>query len=206
MQSYEIINPKIIGEFNTTISNAEDKISAANKAWNNISEHITGNVPTFLFTMQNKETKELVSFQVNETRSSKKYADYSIAEIDTKLNKEQTKKFLGEISRLNKMESEFKKRIQSGGKDKKHKHKQKHSQKRYQKDDDSSTSESSSDDEDDKMLYNKLKMFNHINQPKPIVYYWYTPVIYDVQSFFVPTINAPLTPYVEINLSSAFLG
>jgi len=197
MQSFKIINPTIIGGFNPTVE-AVDENEAATKAWNSISEHITGNVPTFLFTMENTGSRELVSFRVDENRAGK-YADYSITEIETKLTPAQQKKFKAEISRLDKMSNELKKQTkQNGGRKRHHLH-------RHERKDDSSSSSSSSDDDSDN-VYDKLKLFKYINQPKPIVYWWYSPVIYGCKTFYCPTLNAPMTPYIEINLSSAFLG
>lgn len=68
-------------------------------------------------------------------------------------------------------------------------------------DDDSTTTESE--------LYDKIKLIRSINNPQPIVYWWYTPVLYttyNLPSIYIPTFNPPLLPYVEISLSSAWLG
>jgi len=76
-------------------------------------------------------------------------------------------------------------------------------------DDSSSTSESESE-----KLYEKIKLIREINNPQPIVYWWYAPQLYTsytqrLPSIYVPTFRPPLLPYVEINLSnlsSAWLG
>jgi hypothetical protein len=183
MPTFKIVNPKIIGGFDEEIT-AVDKNEAAKQAWARLSEHITGNVPTFVFTIENGDTQELVSFEVNETPTGK-YADYTIEELKVEMTPKQEKEFRAEVARLDRTGKE----LQKGGR--------KH---RYDRDD--SSSSSSSDDS----VYDKLKLFKAINNPKPIVYWWYTPVIYKLDRFYVPTLNAPLTPYVEINLSSAFLG
>lgn len=207
MEKFKIVNPTIIGGFETVIT-AHDKNEAAHKAWQSLSDHITGNVPHFAFTMENIKTHELVSFQVEESPTGK-YADYTISEVEINLTPKQEKEFREELSRLAKTTKEVEKH-QSGGK---HSHEHHKGKKRYNNgnddDDDSSSSSSSSSSDDDldvTSVYKKLKLFKSINNQKPIIYWWYSPVLYRLDRFYMPTFNAPLTPYVEINLSSAFLG
>lgn len=181
----------IIGSLNTNIEGM-DVTDAANKAWVTISEHIAGNVPQFTFTLEDGNNK-LHSFQVTEA-STGKYADYSISPIQMKLSREQETKFRNELKKLEKMGK------QMGGDKSDKSDKNDKRKKRYLDNDDSSSSDS------DDSTYDKIKLFNAINKPKPIVYWWYTPLIYPIDRFYVPTFVAPLIPYVEINLSSAFFG
>lgn len=62
--------------------------------------------------------------------------------------------------------------------------------KKHKDDDDSS---STSDDD----LYTEIYM-NNILRKSPIYYWYYDPVVYSFDSYYIPTFVAPLTPYVEI--------
>lgn len=188
VKSFKLVNPRIIGSLNTNIEGS-DATDAAHKAWATISEHITGNVPQFTFTLEDTTDKKLFSFQVTEAATGK-YADYTISPVEMKLTQDQEATFRKELSRLDKINRQMKNKQHGGDKNKK----------RYLDD------SSSSDSDDDISVYDKLKLFNAINKPKPIIYWWYTPLVYDIDRFYVPTFVAPLMPYVEINLSSAFFG
>lgn len=189
-KSFKLVNPTIIGTLNTNI-NATDAAEAANVAWNTISQHITGSVPQFTFTIEDSDNK-LYSYQVSESATGK-YADYTISPVEMKMSKEQEKKFRNELARLDKISKQFKNKQMGGRK------------KRYLDNNNDDSSDSSDDSDND--IYSKFKLFNAINKPKPIVYYWYTPLIYPTYEYYYPVnFVAPLIPYVEINLSSAFFG
>ena len=186
MTEFRILNPKIIGDFNDTVKGSNN-LDAADKAWLKISEHITNIMPHFIFTLEEVKTKKLHNFEVNENPKGK-VADYSIKEIEIHLKPEEEKNFRNKLSRLTKRTSSLK-----GGKKKKCKD---------EDDDDSSTDE-------EEELYKKIKLIRNLNAPQPIIYWWYSPILYKeyrLPSIYVPTFNAPLVPYVEIDLSSAFLG
>lgn len=190
MSTFKLINPKIIGDFNDNI-NANNANQAAEKTWIELTKYITKNVPRFLFTLENQETGILHNFQVDESPNGK-ITDYDISELKSNLSDSQIKSFKNEIARI---ERKTKHLItdMTGGK-KKHRY--------HRHDDDSSTS--SSDE-----LYNKIKLIKSFNNPQPIVYWWYTPILYssyNLPSIYIPTFNPPLLPYVEIGLSSAWLG
>ena len=188
--SFKLVNPRILGDLKTDFE-ARDVTEAANVAWNTISQHITGSVPQFTFTLEENKSNKLYSFQVTEAATGK-YADYTISPVEMKMSKEQEKKFRSELTRLDKISKQLKDK-QAGGSKKKRYH--------DMNDDDSSDSDSDND------IYSKFKLFNAINKPKPIVYYWYTPLIYPTYEYYYPVnFIAPLIPYVEINLSSAFFG
>lgn len=191
MVSFKLSNPKIIGEFNDTVS-AKNKLEAANKMWINMTKYVTHNVPTFRFTLKNTQTGGYCHFQVDESVKGK-LADYNIKEFKVKLTAKQKKNFENEIEKLEKI-NVIKKR-QFGG--------YKRKEKRKRDDDDSS---SSSDDDDDE-IYGKYKLLKYTYDPQPIVYWWYTPTIYKkISNIYVPTFTVPLYPYVNIDFSSAFFG
>jgi hypothetical protein len=90
-------------------------------------------------------------------------------------------------------------------------------------DDDDDDDDDNLDEEDSKKLHELVKEIKRRNTPQPIIYWWYDPVVYwyydiyydpvtcktrkcPASSVFFPQFNIPLLPYVEINMSSAFLG
>ena len=187
MGNYKLVNPKIAGTFESVIS-AKNENEAADEFWRLLTSKVSGNIPRFLFTFEN-EAGDLVTYNGTETPTDNKYADYQLNKVDLKLSREQEKNLREEGAKIDKIS----RKIQDGGK-KKHR-------RRYEEDD------SSSDSDDD--TYTNMALLRAINKPQqqPIVYWWYTPTIYpDVTTFYVPTFAAPLSPYVEISLSSAFLG
>jgi hypothetical protein len=191
MPTFKLVNPKIIGDFSDTIS-AQNEADAADKTWLKITKYTTKNLPKFLFTLENTQSGKLHNFAVDESPDGK-IANYDISEFDSNLTNSQVKSFKNELARLERKTKHLTRGTQEGGR--RHKHH------RYD-DDDSSTSES-----DD--LYDQIRLIKSINSPQPIVYWWYTPMLYTtykIPNIYIPTFNPPLLPYVEINLSSAWLG
>lgn len=194
MPNFKLVNPHIIGSIESSIT-SKDKNSAAHETWQNISQYFTGSLPEFVFTLEGGNNK-YYTFQVTESTTGK-YADFAIHELDFKMSPEQIKSFKTHSERLNNSSihndaSIGNEKSQDGGK------------KRYKNvgrnyDDDDDEDDSSSDS-----VYEKLKLFKTINHQKPIMYLWYAPLIYNLPRFYVPTFSAPLTPYVEINLSREF--
>jgi hypothetical protein len=172
---YKLINPSIEGEFNNSFS-GKSHLDAALGTWNSISKYITNNVPQFAFTLENKKNGQLHHFLVKESLVGGKSAKFDISELDIKLKKNE--------------ESEFKKRIHKfktsemrGGKKKRH---------TDDDDDDSSSSSSTSD------IFSALKLYKSRNPVYPITYWWYDPIIYGLDSVYIPTFVAPITPYIEV--------
>jgi hypothetical protein len=197
MVSYKLANPKVVGKFNDTVT-AKSKVDAANKLWLKLTKHVTHNVPNFMFTLKNTQNGGFCHFQVQENVKGK-MADYNIKEISLKLTAKQKKNLNNENQIFERINNQRKKH--TGGYKPKHK----------RKNDDSS---SSSEDED---IYNKYKLIKYINEPVSVIdYWWYTPTIYNPKIkvgsttnydvFYVPTFTAPLYPYVQIDLSSAFFA
>lgn len=183
MTKYQLVNPYIEGEFEKSYS-AKSPSECAEKVWDNLSGYLTGNVPKFAFTLQKESDGKLYHFLVKE-KVKGDLVDYSISQLNLDLNKDVLSNFSSRVEKINRMS-------QAGGKKSK-----KHD------DDDSSSSE----DLDE--LYNKVMAQRMKHQNQPILYWWYTPSLYEyvVGSVFVPTFVVPLTPYVEIYpLSTAFWG
>jgi len=189
MPTFKIVNPKIIGGFDDTI-NAENRMEAADKAWSKMSEHITNNVPRFAFTLENTDTGQLHNYEVDE-KSQGKLANYSIRELEDKITPSQERALKEEAALLDKKTKKM-----NGGK------------RKYRYTDIKELNDDSSSSSSEEDLYEKIRHFRKLNTPQPIIYWWYTPLLYryyDYTSLYMPTFNAPLVPYVEISLSSAFL-
>jgi hypothetical protein len=181
---YKLVNPSIKGNMKVDFScSSEDK--AAELAWNELSQYLTGNIPKFHFTIQKGGTRELFHYVAEEKiDKQKKKTDYVARAYDVNLSDDEINSFLDSMNKFNKSN-----RDQHGGKDDK-----KNDKKNNKKD----SSTSSSDDDTYNNKYNNNKLYYYGN---PIVYYWYNPYLYRVESIYVPTFSVPIVPYVEIELS-----
>lgn len=181
MPKYQLLNPYIEGDLEK-LYNGKNPLDAAEKLWSNLSTHITNNLPKFAFTMERVSDGKLFHFLIKEDVKGG-LVDFSIENVDIKLKKK-------EVDQLKQKVSELQTRQEGGGRRKK-------SKKRSKKVEEESSSSSSSD------YYNKAL---HNPDQQPIVYWWYTPWLYEttVGSVFVPTFTYPIVPYIELsNLSSA---
>lgn len=173
---YTLVNPTIKGSMKTSFSCSSDS-EAGNKAWTELSQHLTGFVPKFHFTLQ-KGGRKLKHFVVSEMKENKE-VKFKIKPYKLKMTADQIDSFFR--ARNNNK--------QIGGKRKK----------KYIKEEDDSSSSSSSSDE-----YSNNQLYLYAN---PVTYYWYNPYLYQIETMFVPTFAVPIVPYVEIDLtqfSSAF--
>lgn len=196
MVKYELINPCILGQFNTTYETPK-AIDAAKQFWNDLSPHLTNNIPQMAITLKDHDDK-LFHFKIKEKLSEgTKMANFTIKEINPKLTAKERKELLNVVEEVKeKRTTQIKQQL--GGR-----------KKRYETEKESSTtissesvskssestedSDSSSDDDED---YFNFRRYNRISQP--IVYWHYTPAIYQETKLFIPTFNNPLTPYVHI--------
>uniref|UniRef100_A0A6C0ACD2 Uncharacterized protein n=1 Tax=viral metagenome TaxID=1070528 RepID=A0A6C0ACD2_9ZZZZ len=187
MTKYQLVNPYIEGDFQTSYS-AKTPDECAEQVWDNLSGYLTGNVPKFAFTLKQESNNKLYHFLVKESVKGD-LVDYSLTKLNIDLNKDAVKQLNSKINKFSSV-------TQNGGKK---------SQKEEEEDDDD---DSSSDDELEE-LYEKVMKKRYKHQTQPILYWWYTPSLYQytVGSVFCPTFVVPLTPYVEIYpLSTAFWG
>ena len=178
---FKLINPVIAGSFSKTYeaSNAED---AGKMFWDALAtdgKYISGNVPKFIFTMKEEGSNMLHHFVVSETPDGKN-ASYSIKKLDLKLTASESSKLIAASSNAYDTALKLVANHQEGGKHKKH---------RKYEDDSSSSSDSSDDDIDDLFRSVRIK-----SVAKPIVYWWYTPSIYNVENLFTPTFVPSVTP------------
>lgn len=199
MTLYELINPRIVGTFKSEYK-VEKPEEAAKECWENLSKHLTNNVPKLFITFQ-KEDGKLFHFKIQE-KPNNKFAEYTIKEVKLNLTKD-------EQNDLIKKSLDIKNNIetQAGGSINRHKV---HKNKDDSNSDSSSDSDTSSlsspsdtsdisdfevkDDGDDYFDFQKFKRAT----TQPIVHWWYAPTIYKVGTIFTPTFTIPLTPYVQL--------
>jgi hypothetical protein len=190
MTKYNLVNPCIGGSIDTQYG-GKSHLEAAKNAWEDFSQHLTNSVPKFAFTLERATDGKLYHFTVNEKIGGGKNASYSITELDVNLSPKQISSLKSDYNNMqNKLEGQL------GGK----KHRYHDGDKKNDKDDSSSSSESDSD------LANAIRLLKYKQQNQPIVYWWYNPLVYRTNDLYIPTFVAPLSPYVHINLNSAFMG
>jgi hypothetical protein len=84
MKNYTLVNPCILGQFNTEYK-AENGLEAASQFWNDLSSFTTNNVPQLFITLQDASTKDLIHFKISEKINPKsKISDYTIEELNTR--------------------------------------------------------------------------------------------------------------------------
>ncbi len=178
--SYVLVNPYIQGEFKNTIK-AENSTLAAKIFYKNLSEHFNNAVPKFYFTIQKGTSGKgkYYHFQSKEKRANDEVTftikPYNILNENMDSFKERLTK--------------FKNKIQKGGDShKKHKKHHKHD-----------SSESDSDSSDSEQYIKNISTYTPlVNQP--IYYWWYDPYVYKLDSVFIPTFYAYVTPLVEYSI------
>lgn len=178
MVNYTLVNPFIRGEMQTEFS-ASSNINAANKCWSTMSKHFTNYIPKFAFTLQNDEGG-LHHFEVSESMDpTSKRVDYTINEMNNSVSEENEEKIKKSARKL-----------QKGGSS--HSSKRRHRYNKYGLNDDEDD-----DSDSDDYLCETLK-YEHMRRrsQQPILLWNYYPAIYDVEYYFFPTFEAPLTPYI----------
>lgn len=185
MKTFELINPYIEGNFKRIFKD-ETSIKAADNCYKKISGYIRNPVNEFYYTLRDIKTNKYHNFVVTEkTNKKNKTVNYSIEELKNKINKTELKNFENNLSSIQ--------NNLSGGK------------KKYSESDDSDlddSDDSSSSSESEK--YTKFKYIHPYIPYSPITHYWYYPYIYPVSKIFIPHFSLPLTPIVEIGLSTSF--
>lgn len=170
MTKFKVVNPLIFGSLNTTYE-AKEPLEAAKQFWNSLTvEHnyISGNVPKFIFTLIDEDSKKLYHFEVREKPNENNEVDFCIKQLDEKIPKDTVNGFLNGV---NKITDDM--NTQMGGR----------RRKRY---------DDSSSDSDDFSLWKYYKR----HSVKPISYWWYNPVLYNVDYVSSLIFTPPLQPYV----------
>lgn len=179
--NYVLVNPYVQGEFKNN-TKAPNSIEAGKHFYKGLSEHFNNAVPTFHFTIQKGGSGKgkFYHFRVVEKRKND--------DVSFTLESFEIKGSFNESVFKNKLSNIKNKVAQIGGKHKKSK---------KSKDDSDSSSESDSDD-------SSSDSYTHINTyvpvlNQPIYYWWYDPLIYRLDSYYIPTFYAYMTPIIEIN-------
>ena len=186
--TYTLVNPNVSGSVHTEIK-ADNSLQAAKKAYKNLAKHFNNNIPKFYFTLQKGTKGKYYHFEVKEKKENEK-VNFSIQSYQIPGNSKKS------VAAFEKKLKEFKNKAETEG-GASRKNKKKHSKK-------DSSSESDSDITDsDEYYYRKAKKLVPTNSYSyPIWYWWYDPYVYNLNSFYVPTFYAPLSPYIEISLAS----
>ena len=150
-----------------------------------MSKYVTNNVPSFAFTLEKTSDNSFHHFLIKEEINDD-MVKYSITDYKPKSGGEK---------KLRESLKKFDNNNQSGGEKKKKRYKKR----RYDDDDDD---DDDFDDLDD--VYDRVRRQKYLHQSQPILYWWYNPLAYQLNNFYIPTFTHPLTPYVQVDLGSAY--
>lgn len=202
VNTYKLVNPYIKGDFESKIS-AKNSLEAAKKFYGSLSEHFNNNVPKFHFTIQKGGSKSFSHFEVSESRSNDE-VDYSIRPYTIKGEEGAMNGFLKSFEGF-KGRYNGRKGSKRGSKKRRSKGSKKSSRRRSSKKGSKRSSRRSSRrtknlrdsiDDDDYMEVSKSYV---PTTTQPIYYWYYDPLVYKLDSVYIPTFYAYVTPYVEIN-------
>jgi len=182
VNTYQLVNPSIAGNFNSKIK-ARNSMEAANMLYKSLSEHFSGSMPKFYFTIQkgSSGSGSYYHFKVSEQLQDDE-VNFSIKPYNVENNESVVRNF------KNKLENFKAKFEQLGGK----KHKTKRTKKVKSSDSDSDLDVSSDE------LYKRVQSYVPVTQP--IYYWWYDPYVYNLNSVFLPTFYSYMTPLMELSL------
>ena len=178
--SYVLVNPYIQGEFKNTIK-AENSTIAAKQFYKNLSEHFNNAVPKFYFTIQKGASGKgkYYHFTSKEKRNND---EVSFTITPYNILNENMDSFKGRLEK-------FKNKLQKGGSS--HKKHKKHKKR--------DSSESDSDSSDSEQYIKNISTYTPlVNQT--IYYWWYDPFVYKLDSVFIPTFYAYVTPLIEYSI------
>lgn len=178
MPNFQLVNPYIKGDFHKLLSE-KNPTDAAQKTWNNLSKYISQSVPKFAFTIERVSDHSLFHYEVKE-RVTNDVVDYTLEEIKIK-NGPKLKKFKSKITELKKA------KLMKGGK---------------AVDDDNDDNDDSSSDSD---LYGRMSLALDNVHSQPLLYWWYSPLIYELEYIYMPQLVTTIIPYVELDTSTLFV-
>jgi hypothetical protein len=195
--TYRLVNPYIKGEFKSKIK-AKNSADASKKFYNSLSEHFNNNVPKFYFTVQKGGSGKgkFYHFEVKEKKNSNEVS-YSI----------QPYSIPGESSAVTTFITNFKKfkgryNTIGGAKRKSRKSSRKKSRKKSRK---GTLKLGELDELDDSEDFYRDAVTYVPTTSQPIYYMYYDPLVYKLDSVFIPTWYAYITPYVELNTSGLYI-
>jgi hypothetical protein len=180
---YKLVNPYIKGEFETKL-NAKNSVEAAKTFYKNLSEHFNNNVPRFYFTIQKGGSGKgkFYHFEVKEKKVNDS-VDFTIKPFEIKGEDEAMKQYLENFDH-------FKGRFNGGARKGSRRSSRKSSRRSSRRSDDISS------DSDD--FYREAKSYVPVAS-SPFYYMYYDPLLYKVDSVFIPTYYAYVSPFSEIN-------
>jgi hypothetical protein len=185
MKSFKLVNPLIIGQFNTEYK-ADNGLQAISQFWNDLSTHLTNNVPHLYVTLKDGQNN-LSHYKIEEKLSGgSKMTDFNISEFKLNLSQKARENFIEKVEGFEKKTNNNIAKQLGGAKAK---------QSRESKDKRYKESSSSSDSSDEEDYYNFSK-YKRLTQP--ISMWYYAPTLYGVNSVFVPTFVNPIVPYVKL--------
>lgn len=180
--SYKLVNPYIKGEFQSKIK-SNNSLTAAKKLYGSLSEHFNNNVPKFYFTIQKGGGKKFYHFEVTEVKKGDS-VDFSIKPYSIKNSDKAIEEYLESFNA-------FKGRFNGGARKSSRK-----SSKRSSRRSSRRSSKRQDDDSDD--FYRDAVVTVPVTS-SPISYLYYDPLVYALDSIYIPTFYAYLSPYVELN-------
>lgn len=183
---YKMVNPYIKGEFET-ITKAKNSVEAAKVFYKNLSEHFNNNVPKFYFTIQKGGSGKgkFYHFEVKEKKVNDD-VDYSITPFEIQGEDEAMSQYLNNFD-------SFKGRFNGG--DSKRKGSRKGSKKSSRRSSRHLDDDISSESDD---FYREAKSYRPVTS-SPFYYMYYDPLLYKVDSVFMPTFYAYVSSFSEIN-------
>jgi len=209
VNTYKLVNPYIRGEFDTKLK-TKNSIEAARKFYNSLSEHFNNSVPKFYFTIQKGGSNKgkFYHFEVEESRKGDD-VNFSIRPLELE-NQEKTdelfvtnfKKFKGRFNARGKGSKKSRRGSRKSSRKGSRKSSRKGSRKSSKRSSGKVSRRESSDRfgdgfQEDDFYRNALEYVPVASQP--ISYLYYDPLIYNLDSVFLPTFYAYLSPYVELN-------
>ena len=178
MPKYNLVNPTIIGSFDSTFS-ADNSLLAARVAYTELSKHFNNHIPTMHITLQ-KGGKKLYNFKISEHRDQNELS-FNIEPIDSAIDKAAEKAFIGAISEF--ISSLKNQENFTGGK----------------QDDDNNRRDKSLDLLKEEIL---RRILPWISYNDPISLYWYRPLLYGSYiDWYLPSWFVSTSPYVIISNS-----
>ena len=210
VNTYKLVNPYIRGEFETKLK-TKNSVEAARKFYNSLSEHFNNSVPKFYFTIQKGGSSKgkFYHFEVEETRKGDE-VDFSIRPLELE-NAEKTDELF--VSNFKNFKGRFNarrksKRSSRRGSRKSSKRSSKRGSRKSSKRGSRSSRKSERRDSSDRFgngfeeedFYKSALEYVPVAS-QPISYLYYDPLIYSLDSVFLPTFYAYLSPYVELNTS-----
>jgi hypothetical protein len=189
MGKFELINPILAGNINTTFEE-NTPLKAAENFWNMFTKEkqlVVNELHHFMFTLRDENGK-MSHFSVHEKKNNNE-VEYSLEDVTKSVEQGADKNMMGQfIQEVDKVKAQIS--GQSGGK--KQTGAKRDRTKDLKKDDSSSSSDSDSDDEFD---FDRLRRRMYTT---PISYWWYSPLIYRVRRIYTPVFVKPLAPYVQL--------